>query len=157
MKNGAWQELTISKPPQRVVSMAPSNIEILFSLGLDAEIVGVTEFCDYPPQAKLKEKIGGFLQPQVQRIKTLQPDIILAYSGIHEPQVKKLEKEGQTVWVANPKTVDEVFESIEKIGRLTNRASFAQELTLSLRRRVAEVTRIVDTIPYEARPRGYYV
>ena len=65
MKNGVGQELTISKPPQRVVSMAPSNTEILFSLGLNAEIVGATEFCDYPPQAKLKEKIGGFLQSQV--------------------------------------------------------------------------------------------
>jgi len=139
--------------PQRIISLAPSNTEILFSLGLDTEIVGVTELCDYPPQAKLKEKIGGFLEPQTQRIKAVQPDIILAYGGIHEPQVKELEREGQTVWVANPKTVEEVFESIEDIGALTGKASVARELILSLRRKVGKIRRRIGTIPYEARPR----
>ena len=153
LKDSLGRETAVNRLPQRIVSLAPSNTEILFALGLDAEVVGVTELCDYPPQARLKEKIGGFLEPQIQRIKALQPDIILAYGDIHEPQVKELEREGQTIWVANPKTVKEVFENIEEIGMLTGRVSFAQDLTLSLRRRVGKVERKIDTVPCKTRSR----
>src|SRR5216117_4225287 len=66
----------LSKPPRRVVSLAPSVTEILFAVGLDAEVVGVTTFCDYPPQAKLKPKIGSSI-PNLEAILGLKPDLVL--------------------------------------------------------------------------------
>ncbi len=143
----------MNRRPLRIVSLAPSNTEILFALDLEKEIVGVTELCNYPPQAMLREKVGGFLEPQVHMVKALHPDAVLACEGIHDPVVKELRQEGLTVWVINPKTVEEVFESIDKIGILTDKASFAQELTFSLRGRVEGIKQKVGVIPGEERPR----
>lgn len=83
--------------PKRIVYLSPSNTEMPFALGLDVEIVEVTELCDYPLQTRLKEMVSGFLKPQTQRIRALWSDIVLAYGGIQNLQVKELVREGQTI------------------------------------------------------------
>ncbi|TLY24377.1 MAG: cobalamin-binding protein, partial [Nitrospirae bacterium] len=70
------RKIFLAKAPTRVVSLAPSITEILYAIGLNDEIVGVTEFCDYPPAAKEKPKVG-YAQPNIEAIVTLQPDLVL--------------------------------------------------------------------------------
>ena len=70
--------VAINGTPQRIVSLAPANTEILFALGLGEKVVGVTEFCNYPPEALDKEKVGGYYPPDVEKIIALSPDLILA-------------------------------------------------------------------------------
>ena len=76
-----WMSIVASAtepaPPKRIISLAPSTTEILFALGLDDNIVGVTTFCDYPPAAKKKPKIGGMSNPSLESIVALNPDIVV--------------------------------------------------------------------------------
>ena len=81
----------LSKPPRRVVSLAPSVTEILFAVGLDAEVVGVTTFCDYPAQAKTRPKIGAAI-PNLEAILGLKPDLVVAGDNMRPDVLAKLEQ-----------------------------------------------------------------
>ena len=68
--------VAINGTPQRIISLAPSNTEILFALGLGDRVVGVTAYCDYPPEAQDKEKVGDYYGPDIEKIIALQPDLV---------------------------------------------------------------------------------
>ena len=88
--------VSIPHPPKRIVSMAPSITEILFTLGLDEEIVGVTDFCNYPEAALTKQRIGGFVNPSIEKIVSLKPDLILGIrDGNRMDTIQRL-----TIWVS---------------------------------------------------------
>ena len=121
--------------PQRIVSLAPSNTEILFSLGLDAEVVGVTDYCDYPPQVEKKGRVGSFLYPDIEKIESLKPDFILGCEPAHSDLTKKLKKRGYAVGLLDSKTVADVLEDIDEVGKLTGKTKQAEELVFQLRER----------------------
>lgn len=105
-----------NKPPSRVISLAPSITESFYYLGLDTVIVGVTEYCDYPEQAKTKTSIGGMLDPNLERITKLNPDLIfLTTEGNSQITYKSLNDLGFKVFVLNPKNVNGIVSSMEKI------------------------------------------
>jgi iron complex transport system substrate-binding protein len=122
--------------PRRIVSLAPSLTEILFLLGVDSSIVGVTDYCDYPEAAKRKAKIGGMLNPNIERILALQPDLVLmSGSGNMRPDFEKLTSTGTAVFVSHPQSIDGVFKSIVDIGDLTGRHRTADSVVALLRLR----------------------
>ena len=82
--DGLGRVVTIEARPERIISIAPSNTEILFALGLGYRVVGVTDFCDYPAAALEKEKVGGFFPPDLEKIVALNPDLVVA-AVIHAP------------------------------------------------------------------------
>ena len=134
--------LHLATAPKKIVSLAPSVTETLFALGLDSAIAGVTDYCDFPPAAKLKPKVGGMLNPTIERIVELRPDlIIMSASGNMETDYQALTSLGLPTFVSNPRTIDGVFKSILDIGRLTGRLSAAESLVDSLRHRRDEVVR----------------
>ena len=97
--------VTIEEVPQRIVSVAPSNTEILFALGLGNRIVGVTDFCNYPEEALDIPKVGGFAPFDLERVVALEPDLVLA-TCIHEAVgIPALEEVGITVFALAPKTL----------------------------------------------------
>ena len=99
----AGRTVEIAETPQRLISLAPSNTEILFALGLGHKVVGVTDFCDYPEEAKAIEKVGG-IEPNLEKLVDLDPDLILAIGG-SPAQVEKateIEKLGLTVTLRGP-------------------------------------------------------
>ncbi|MDA8099866.1 MAG: cobalamin-binding protein [Nitrospiraceae bacterium] len=122
------KEIEMPSRPERIVSLAPTNTELLFALGLDKEIVGVTQFCDYPAAAKAKEKIGGFANIDADRIVSLKPDLVLAFGTIQLPVVAELEKRGIRVFWIYPHTVNDILRSFERIGKLTGRIDEAKRL-----------------------------
>lgn len=89
--------MNISSVPQRIVSLAPSNTEILFALGLADKIVAVTDMCDYPAEARAKPKLGGF-EPNLEQIMAFDPDLVLAI-GEYPDLVSQLESKGLAVIV----------------------------------------------------------
>jgi iron complex transport system substrate-binding protein len=97
-KDDLNREIELFQTPQRIVSLAPTHTEILFALGLADNVVGVSDYCNYPPEAKEKQKIGGFANPDIDKILALNPDLILAFGTIQKPIVKKLEVRGQKVF-----------------------------------------------------------
>lgn len=123
--------------PQRIISMMPSNTEILYALGLGERVVGVTNYCDYPADALNKVKIGD-LTFDFEGILALEADLILATSGMAD-SVEKLRELGQAVVVVDPKNLDEIMESIEWIASFTGKEVEAKKLTKDMARRIEEV------------------
>jgi iron complex transport system substrate-binding protein len=149
------REVTIENLPERIVSLAPSNTEILFALGLEDKIVGVTDYCDYPEAAKNKEKIGGFSEPNIEKIVSLKPDLVLA-TDMHQKPVEELEKLNIPSVVLDPKDFDDMFDSIEIIGKATDHQNEAITLVRELKERIKNVEDIVAKIPTDKRPKVYY-
>ncbi len=139
VKDDAGKALTLDEVPERLLSLAPSNTEILFALGLGDRIVGVTDFCDFPEEAKEKEKVGGFADPNIEKILSLEPDLIFAVSGLQDTAVERLRDEGLNVFVVNPKTVDELTDVIRRVGKVADVADSAGELAGELEARISAV------------------
>jgi iron complex transport system substrate-binding protein len=134
--------VVLQHAPGRIVSLAPSLTEILFLIGADSSIVGVTDYCDYPDAAKRKAKIGGMLNPNIERILALQPDLVLmSGSGNMRSDFEKLMSAGTPVFVSHPRSIDGVFKSIVDIGELADRRRTADSVVTLLQSRRENLVR----------------
>ena len=148
------REITLADVPERIVSLAPSNTEILFAVGAGDQVVGRDEFSDFPEEAKSLESIGGsFGEYNVEAIVALKPDLVLA-AEINTPElVKQLEDLGVTVYyLGNPLTLEEMYGKLETVAKLTGHD--ASELVSSLQARVSAVDEKIA--PISARPNAFY-
>ncbi len=119
---------TVHSVKPRYISLAPSTTEILFALGLNEEIVGVSTFCNYPKEAKLKPKVGDFSQPNMEKIIFLHPDYIFCTGLEQAPVIAELKRFGLNVYVADPAGIKDLFNTIIDIGEITNKTKEAREL-----------------------------
>lgn len=142
IKDAVDQEVVIDEKPERIVSLIPSNTEIAFALGLGDEIVGVSDFDNYPEEALEKEKIGS-MDFNVEKIISLKPDLVLAHaSGAHnsEAGLQQLRDAGITVLVVNDaKNFEDVYDSIKMIGKATGEQSKAQSLVDDMKKKVEKI------------------
>ncbi|MDO9065728.1 MAG: cobalamin-binding protein, partial [Chloroflexota bacterium] len=141
----------IDKAPQKIVSLAPSNTEILFALGLGKNVVGVTDFCDYPAEAKAITKVGG-MKANLETIVSLAPDLIVTIGGNAE-LVKRFEDLKLTVIVLDPKDVGAVLKDIELVGRVTASTASSSKLVADMQTRMDAVTMKVQGA---SRPKVFY-
>ncbi|MER3523320.1 MAG: hypothetical protein C4326_04460 [Ignavibacteria bacterium] len=140
--------ITLRSPAERVVSLAPSITETLFSIDAGDRVVGLTTYCNYPPATAAKQRVGGVINPSIETIVGLRPDLVLMTTeGNARPDFEKLVSLGMTVFVTNPRTVDDVFASIERIGVLTGQADSARRLVRSLRARADSVAARAARLP----------
>lgn len=146
----------LSAPAKRIVCLASSNTEILFALGLDAEVVGVTEFCTYPEAATKKQRVGGFASESfnLEAITALKPDLVLAAGSFHQPVIDALDKLGLTVAAFDARSIAEVYGNIEKIGQLTGREDAARTVVSDMKKRLAAVA---DRVTDKPRPNVLYL
>ncbi len=129
----------LAKPARRVVSLAPSVTEILFAVGLDAEVVGVTTFCDYPAQARSKPKIGSS-SPNLEAILGLKPDLIVANKDFIRPDaMAKLEQLKIPVFILAPRTIEDILGHISTVGRLVGHDREARAVVQGLRERLSDL------------------
>jgi iron complex transport system substrate-binding protein len=129
--------IQVTQSPQRLISLAPSVTETLYALGLGDKLVGVTTFCNYPPEAATKETVGDTLRPNLEKIVALKPDLVIASTSSQlETFVKNLEALRIPVYVSNPRNLEETIESIHRIGDLAGAPEQANELVEILRARV---------------------
>ncbi len=147
--------VTVPERPARVVSLAPSLTEIVYALGGEGQLVGVTEYCDFPPAALKKPRIGGIYTPNFEVILSLRPDLILATTeGNRAEHIRGLEGFRLPVYVVRPLDFLTVLESIERVGRLLGREGEARRLVVSMRRQAEEIARALEGV---RRPRVLYV
>ena len=140
------REITLEAAPQRIVSLAPSNTEILFAVGAGSQIVGRDEFSDYPEEAAAIDNIGGsFGEYNAEAIVALEPDLVLA-AEINPPElVQQLEDLGLTVYyLGNPTSLEEMYTNLETVAALTGHD--ATELVDSLKARVAAVDKKIGPL-----------
>lgn len=140
--------------PQRIISLAPALTEMLFSLGLDDRIVGVTDYCNYPAAAMTKPRVGG-LNPNLEKIISLHPDLIVAVAGIYQNQsLTRFEQFHIPYFTVDPSSIEKIFETILVLGKIMGVEETAAENIRRLRGRLDSVRQKNLSGP---RPRLLYV
>lgn len=143
-----WTALAGASPGQRIVSLAPSVTETLFAIHAGPEVVGVSEYCDYPPAALKLPRVGSFLTPSVEAIVGLRPSLIVGLeTSANEREIRALESMGYPVLLINDDSLRGIEDGIEKIGERTGHVEQAREVLTSMRARMHTVERRLRAIP----------
>ncbi|MGB9876430.1 MAG: ABC transporter substrate-binding protein [bacterium] len=138
--------------PKRIISLSPATTEMLFAIGVGNRVVGVTSFCDYPPSVRKLPKVGGFINPSLESIVALKPDLIVAMRGNPLSLLQRLEKMGYPVFALNPSKISDVFNAMERLGGITGSRK-ARSVVASLKKRLERIKKDVERIPFEKRPK----
>ncbi|USB34139.1 ABC transporter substrate-binding protein [Paenibacillus sp. YPG26] len=154
LKDATGEEITFDKAPAKVVSLAPSETEALFAIGLDKEIVGVSDFDDYPAAAASKPKMGG-MKPNVETIVAAQPDVVFVAGLTSADTIKNLRGLNIKVFQFNPKTIDAVIQDIETYGQITDRQAEAKKVTDQMKKELQQVTDAVKSVTNEQKKKVY--
>jgi iron complex transport system substrate-binding protein len=156
IEDGLGRELILDEPAQRVVSLAPSNTEILFAVGAGNQVIGRDEFSDYPDQANTLPSVGGsFGDYNLEAILDLEPDLVLAAEINTPEQVKSMEDLGLTVFLLpNPTSLEEMYGNLLTVAKLTGHESETEELVEGLRERVSQVEMDIESA--EDQPTAFY-
>ncbi|MGH7165140.1 MAG: ABC transporter substrate-binding protein, partial [Nitrospiraceae bacterium] len=148
------RKVYLPKTPTRVVSLAPNITEILFAIGSGDQVIAVTAFCDYPPEARERQKLGS-AHLNLEAIVGLNPDLVVAPKGFVRPDVLvKLEQLKIKAFVLEAKTIEDIPSHIQTLGRMLGHSPVADELATRMRRDIAEIRERTQQRP---RPRLLYV
>ncbi len=133
-------ELRLAGPAQRIVSLAPHVTELLFSAGAGGRIVGVVEYSDYPPAARALPRVGSYNAVDMERILALRPDLVIAWASGNPPAlIEQLRSLGLTVFLSEPRSLEEVASNLERLGRLAGTQLTAQPAADGFRQRLADL------------------
>lgn len=133
------RQIGLEKLPERIVSLSPSNTEIVFALGAGSKLVGVTSYCDYPEEVKDIEKIGTYEGPNIEMIKKVQPDVVLAGDYVPEDIITALENLNIPVVTAEASDTDAIYDSIALIGKLVCEEDKAEEIINNMHRTIDNI------------------
>ncbi len=155
LTDDAGREVTLAADPHRIVSLAPSNTEIACALDACDDVVGVTDFDDYPAQVSEVDDVVVFGKVDVEKVVAAEPDLVIAAGNELTPTavIDQLAEAGLTVLVLYPETLDEVYADIELVGEALDAQAAAGELTDDMRTRVAAVE---EAVAGADRPRTFY-
>lgn len=147
--------VTIPQEPQRIISIAPSNTEILFALGLEDKIVGITNYCNFPEETKNIEKIGEMSPLNLEKIVSLKPDFILAYAGFQLQEIPRLRELGLNTIVIEPLSLKETLKSIQMVATVCGIPEKGNTLVENLSQRVDKIKTEVSKIEITKRPKVF--
>ncbi|MDP2948867.1 MAG: ABC transporter substrate-binding protein [Chloroflexota bacterium] len=158
MTDSLGRKSTIATAPRRIVSLAPSNTEVLFAVGAGDLVVGVTKFCNYPAEARAREQVGGFSAKtiSVEKVVSLKPDLVFSAGKIQQPVIEALEQAGIPVVSLDANSFNEVYANIELVGRVTGRQQEAARVVGEMKERVAQVQKKAAGVPKEKRLAVFY-
>lgn len=150
-------DVTVKKMPRRIVSLSPAITEILFCIGAGDRVAAVTSYCDYPPEVKKLPKVGGYLDPNVEKVSELAPDLVLLARGTKRDIIDRLSSLGFTVVAVDPTSLDGVLSTIRLIGRVAGEDARAESLAASLSARRDAVAQKTVALPEESRPETLFL
>ena len=143
-KDALGREIPVPAPPKRLIALAPNLTEILFALGLGDRVAGVTNHCNYPPEASLKPRVGSYIHLNVEQIISLSPDLVIGTVDGNERYILDLLEQAHIkVFFVNPRDVRQTIATISTVGLVCGVPENARQLSgnLTLRvNRVVEVT-----------------
>ncbi|MCQ6557815.1 ABC transporter substrate-binding protein [Paenibacillus mendelii] len=151
VKDATDVELTFAAAPQKVVTLLPSETEIMYAIGAGDQVVGVDDYTNYPEEAAAKTKIGG-MEANIEAIVGLKPDLVLASSSMSKPAIDKLRELKLNVYATDPKTYDAVIEKIDQIGIIMDKTAKAAEVTQHMKDVRQQVQ---DAVQNAAKPNVY--
>ena len=148
------REVAIQRAPERIVTLAPGITEILFELGLGENVVGVTDYDNYPEEVFSVPKVGDFQGPNMEAIAAQKPDIIFASTLSGKNSMEALQRLGIPVLVLEAKSIDQIYNSIEIIGKITGKTAKGDALIADMKERMADIQERVSAYP---RKRVFYI
>lgn len=149
------RDVVIPKKPESIISLGPNATEIIFSLGRGQNLIGRTQFCDYPAETASIETIGNMQEPNIERIIELNPDLVIASTHVSLEKIKLLEKAGiPIVGIYNDSTFEGVFNTIRDIGKVLGETNNAERLIFEMGITIADVSKRVEDLD---KPSVYYV
>lgn len=148
-------EITLEKEPQKVISIAPNITEMMFDIKAEDKLVGRTDYCDYPEAAEKIESIGTMRTPDIEKIISLEPDLVIASTHFNEENAKKLQEAGiKTISLYEENEVTGVYTILETLGTALNKNDQAKESIDNMKKTIDEVTSAVNGLE---EPTVYYV
>lgn len=123
----------------RIVSLAPSNTEILYEIEAGNQVVGTTSLCEYPEDAAEKPSVGGWTNPRVDRLEELEPDLVIASDDLQDNAVERVRENGFEVMQVKPHSLEEVFQSIIQIGRTVGKEIEAKKLVQDIKSKIEKI------------------
>lgn len=150
--DGIGRRVELPRHPAKIISLAPNVTETLFLLKVQDRLIGVTTQCTWPEEAKRKPKIGDLLNPNYEVILAAKPDLVIgSTAGNDRGAVMKLADLGLPVYVAAPRSVQRIFESVEEIGRITDSAEQGRRLVAQMKSRLESIKlRLAGLAPVRA-------
>src|SRR3989344_9654650 len=124
---------------KKIISLAPSNTEILYGLKADNNLVAVTRYCDFPEEARKKPRIGGWLDINDELVKSYKPDLILTSTFVQNKITGRYKKSKMNIVAVMPTTLKGVFDSIEKIGKLVDKEERSLQLIKSIKNKMNNI------------------
>lgn len=147
--------LEIGKKPERIVSMAPSITELFYKMNLEEYLVGRTDYCDYPKEASTISSVGTLTTPDIEKIVSLEPDLVIASTHFSEESQKQLEDIGVPILVMQDQNnMEDVYTLIETVGTIFHEEDQAGNIIKEMKASIEETTRAVEGF---APPSVYYV
>jgi len=138
----------IPQPVMRIVSLAPSLTETIYALGLQDRLVGDTDYCDYPPEAQKKQKVGGAINPSLEEIAHLRPDVVLVTKHLNTlDTVHSLDALGIPSYATDPRSVDEIVASAKRLGDVLGAPEAGTALAEDLQRRLGVLRQKIGALP----------
>jgi iron complex transport system substrate-binding protein len=138
----------IPQPVMRIVSLAPSLTETVYALGLQDRLVGDTDYCDYPPEAQKKQKVGGAINPSLEEIAHLRPDVVLVTKHLNTlDTVHSLDALGIPSYATDPRNVDEIVASTKRLGEVLGVPEVGAALAEDLQHRLNVLQQKIGALP----------
>lgn len=148
-------DVVIESEPKKIISVAPSVTELVYALGKGDELLGRTDYCDYPVEAKVVQSIGSLTDPNIEKIIEIKPDIVIASTHFKDDVAKKLQDLGvKIVVIKDSKTIDGAYESINTLGQILNAQDKAQEVVDLNKKKIEEIK---GKVKGSQTPKAYYV
>lgn len=148
VKDATNKEISFKEAPKKIVSLIPSNTEILFSIGEGKDVIGVTDFDNYPKEVKTIEKVGGSnadMTYNVEKIISLKPDLVLAHEsglGISADGLEQLKQAGINVFVVkNAATINDVYDTILQVGEITGKTEQSKKVISDMKTKLDEISK----------------
>ncbi|HEY1371132.1 MAG TPA: helical backbone metal receptor [Candidatus Binatia bacterium] len=142
------RQVDAAAPPVRIVSLAPSVTETIFAMGYGGRLVGVTTYCDYPPEAKKIAKIGDFMNPSLEAVAAKRPDIVIGVVGATDPmKAREMEGLGLKVVLLPLTNLDDILKSARTIGGMIGDPGAGKDLAAKISGQVDEVKKRVRSAP----------
>ncbi|MDR0269804.1 ABC transporter substrate-binding protein [Paenibacillus sp.] len=155
LQDATGQSFTFKEAPKKIVSVSPAETEALFAIGLGDEIVGVSDYDDYPEAVKSKPKMGGIMKPNEEAMIAAQPDVVFTGISMSEDAVKKLRELQIPIFKTAPKTVDDVMKNIETYGQITDHQAEAQKVVDQMKEERDKIVQAVKSLSEDQKKKVY--
>jgi iron complex transport system substrate-binding protein len=142
------REVTLGAPPKRIVSLVPSVTEVIYALGAEDRLTAVTDYCDFPPAARGKPRVGSMVAPSLEVLAAFKPDLVVATDeGNRHETILQIGRLGIPIYLVHVTSVVGVLDLVARLGEVTEHTGAAAAIRATFERRLAAVQRAVQSLP----------